>query len=122
MNFAFFHVLSPFSMNTDANRKAQVFFIIQQRIHTYTHIYLHIIMGRSILPIILSFLLCVERDLIPAFVTFLACLFAGVELGIVIGATIDLAILIYLNARPAIYIEYRNVRSAKASPKLRLSS
>ncbi|XP_032664642.1 sodium-independent sulfate anion transporter-like [Odontomachus brunneus] len=55
---------------------------------------------------------CNKRDLIPAFVTFLACLFAGVELGIVIGATIDLAILIYLNARPAIYIEYRNTATA----------
>ncbi|EFN81292.1 sodium-independent sulfate anion transporter [Harpegnathos saltator] len=55
---------------------------------------------------------CNKRDLIPAFVTFLACLFAGVELGIVIGVTIDLAILIYLNARPAIYIEYRNTAAA----------
>ncbi|XP_070163167.1 sodium-independent sulfate anion transporter isoform X3 [Polyergus mexicanus] len=49
-----------------------------------------------------------ERDLIPAFVTFLASLFAGVELGILIGTIIDLAILIYLNARPTINIEYRN--------------
>ncbi|XP_014476440.1 PREDICTED: sodium-independent sulfate anion transporter-like [Dinoponera quadriceps] len=55
---------------------------------------------------------CNKRDLIPAFATFLACLFAGVELGIVIGAMIDLAILIYLNARPAIYIEYRNTATA----------
>ncbi|XP_033336485.1 sodium-independent sulfate anion transporter [Megalopta genalis] len=51
---------------------------------------------------------CSKRDLIPIFATFFACLFAGVELGILIGVTIDLAILIYFNARPTIYIEYRN--------------
>ncbi|XP_076655669.1 sodium-independent sulfate anion transporter [Halictus rubicundus] len=51
---------------------------------------------------------CSKRDLIPTFTTFFACLFAGVELGILIGVTIDLAILIYFNARPTIYIEYRN--------------
>ncbi|CAK9833483.1 Sodium-independent sulfate anion transporter [Anthophora retusa] len=51
---------------------------------------------------------CSKRDLIPTLATFLACLFAGVELGILIGVTIDLAILIYFNARPTIYIEYRN--------------
>ncbi|XP_029039363.1 sodium-independent sulfate anion transporter-like [Osmia bicornis bicornis] len=51
---------------------------------------------------------CSKRDLIPTFATFFACLFAGVEIGILIGVTIDLAILIYFNARPTIYIEYRN--------------
>ncbi|OAD55739.1 Sodium-independent sulfate anion transporter [Eufriesea mexicana] len=51
---------------------------------------------------------CSKRDLIPTFATFFACLFAGVELGILIGVAIDLAILIYFNARPTIYIEYRN--------------
>ncbi|XP_072760618.1 sodium-independent sulfate anion transporter [Anoplolepis gracilipes] len=51
---------------------------------------------------------CNKRDLIPAFVTFFASLFAGVELGILIGTIIDLAILMYLNARPTINIEYRN--------------
>ncbi|CAK9801330.1 Sodium-independent sulfate anion transporter [Anthophora plagiata] len=51
---------------------------------------------------------CSKRDLIPTLATFFACLFAGVELGILIGVTIDLAILIYFNARPTIYIEYRN--------------
>nr|XP_050855019.1 sodium-independent sulfate anion transporter-like isoform X1 [Vespula vulgaris] len=49
-----------------------------------------------------------KRDLIPAFITFFACLFAGVELGILIGIAIDLLILIYFNARPTMYIEYRN--------------
>ncbi|KAG7210485.1 hypothetical protein KM043_012006 [Ampulex compressa] len=51
---------------------------------------------------------CSKRDLIATFVTFFACLFAGVELGILIGVSIDLAILIYLNARPSICIEYRH--------------
>ncbi|CAL7934968.1 unnamed protein product [Xylocopa violacea] len=51
---------------------------------------------------------CSKRDLIPTLATFFACLFAGVELGILIGVAIDLAILIYFNARPTIYIEYRN--------------
>lgn len=55
-------------------------------------------------------LLFVERDLIPAFVTFLACLFVGVEIGILIGTVFDLAILIYINARPTINVEHRNVR------------
>ncbi|XP_066587801.1 sodium-independent sulfate anion transporter-like isoform X2 [Prorops nasuta] len=55
---------------------------------------------------------CSKRDLIPGFVTFLACLFAGVELGILIGVIVDLAIVIYFNARPTIYIEYRNSPSS----------
>ncbi|KAG5310771.1 S2611 protein, partial [Acromyrmex insinuator] len=52
---------------------------------------------------------CNKRDLIPAFITFLACLFVGVEMGILIGTILDLAILIYLNARPTINIEHRNI-------------
>ncbi|XP_011265430.1 sodium-independent sulfate anion transporter [Camponotus floridanus] len=52
---------------------------------------------------------CNKRDLIPAFVTFFASLFVGVELGILIGMIIDLAILTYLNARPTINIEYKNI-------------
>ncbi|XP_076752208.1 sodium-independent sulfate anion transporter [Xylocopa sonorina] len=58
--------------------------------------------------IILPIWRCSKRDLIPTLTTFFACLFAGVELGILIGVAIDLAILIYFNARPTIYIEYRN--------------
>ncbi|XP_011866900.1 PREDICTED: sodium-independent sulfate anion transporter-like isoform X2 [Vollenhovia emeryi] len=52
---------------------------------------------------------CSKRDLIPAFITFLACLFVGVEMGILIGTIFDLAVLIYLNARPTINIERRNI-------------
>lgn len=50
-----------------------------------------------------------EKDLIPALVTFLSCLFVGVELGILIGILVDLAILIYFSARPHIVVEQRNV-------------
>ncbi|KAL0123840.1 hypothetical protein PUN28_005995 [Cardiocondyla obscurior] len=52
---------------------------------------------------------CNKRDLIPAFITFLACLFVGIEMGILIGTMFDLAVLIYLNARPTINIEHRNI-------------
>ncbi|XP_025991392.1 sodium-independent sulfate anion transporter [Solenopsis invicta] len=59
--------------------------------------------------IILPIWRCNKRDLIPAFVTFLACLFVGIEIGILIGTIFDLAILIYLTARPTINIEHRNI-------------
>ncbi|XP_011689187.1 PREDICTED: sodium-independent sulfate anion transporter-like isoform X2 [Wasmannia auropunctata] len=59
--------------------------------------------------IILPIWKCNRRDLIPTFITFLACLFIGVEIGILIGTIFDLAILIYLNARPTINIEHRKL-------------
>ncbi|XP_028049291.1 sodium-independent sulfate anion transporter [Monomorium pharaonis] len=59
--------------------------------------------------IILPIWRCNKRDLMPAFVTFLACLFVGVEIGILIGTIFDLAILIYLNARPTINVEHRKI-------------
>ncbi|KYM96787.1 Sodium-independent sulfate anion transporter [Cyphomyrmex costatus] len=61
------------------------------------------------IDIILPIWKCNKRDLIPAFITFLACLFVGIEMGILIGTIFDLAILIYLNARPTINIEHRNI-------------
>ncbi|KYQ60101.1 Sodium-independent sulfate anion transporter [Trachymyrmex zeteki] len=61
------------------------------------------------IDIIIPIWKCNKRDLIPAFITFLACLFVGVEMGILIGTIFDLAILIYLNARPTINIEHRNI-------------
>ncbi|XP_046733753.1 sodium-independent sulfate anion transporter-like isoform X1 [Diprion similis] len=51
---------------------------------------------------------CSKKDLIPALGTFLACLFVGVELGILIGVAIDVVILIYFNARPHITVEQKN--------------
>ncbi|XP_068084197.1 sodium-independent sulfate anion transporter [Anabrus simplex] len=46
-----------------------------------------------------------KRDLIPAFATFLACLWLGVEIGIVIGIAVDIAFLLYFNARPRVLVE-----------------
>ncbi|EEB12741.1 High affinity sulfate transporter, putative [Pediculus humanus corporis] len=41
-----------------------------------------------------------KKDLIPAFATFIICLWIGVEVGIFIGVTFDIIYLLYLNARP----------------------
>ncbi|KAK7870317.1 hypothetical protein R5R35_003707 [Gryllus longicercus] len=46
-----------------------------------------------------------KRDLVPAFATFLACLFFGVEVGIVVGIAVDIAFLLYFNARPRVTVE-----------------
>nr|CAD7440334.1 unnamed protein product [Timema bartmani] len=46
-----------------------------------------------------------ERDLIPALVTFFACLGFGVELGILIGIAVDISFLLYFNARPRVLVE-----------------
>jgi sodium-independent sulfate anion transporter 11 len=46
-----------------------------------------------------------ERDLVPGFVTLIACLALGVELGIVIGVAVDIGFLLYFNARPGIQVE-----------------
>lgn len=45
-----------------------------------------------------------ELDLIPLFVTFLFCLFLSLEIGIVIGTAVNLAMLLYATARPRINI------------------
>jgi sodium-independent sulfate anion transporter 11 len=55
--------------------------------------------------------LCVtERDLVPGFLTLIACLAIGVELGIVIGVAVDIAFLLYFNARPGVQVERVQVR------------
>nr|CAD7264389.1 unnamed protein product [Timema shepardi] len=46
-----------------------------------------------------------KRDLIPALVTFFACLGFGVELGILIGIAVDISFLLYFNARPRVLVE-----------------
>ncbi|XP_054284066.1 sodium-independent sulfate anion transporter-like [Macrosteles quadrilineatus] len=46
-----------------------------------------------------------RRDLVPALVTFIACLLVGVEKGLVIGVAIDVLILLYFNARPRVSID-----------------
>ncbi|KAK7870326.1 hypothetical protein R5R35_003714 [Gryllus longicercus] len=44
-------------------------------------------------------------DLIPAFATFLSCLFIRLELGIVIGIGINVVFLLYASARPSVKVE-----------------
>lgn len=46
-----------------------------------------------------------KKDLIPTFVTFILCLIIGVELGIVIGVSINILFLLYPSARPTIFID-----------------
>ncbi|XP_068084370.1 sodium-independent sulfate anion transporter [Anabrus simplex] len=50
-----------------------------------------------------------KRDLIPAFATFLACLFIAVELGIVIGIVVDVIFLLYFSARPRVLVEKKAI-------------
>lgn len=46
-----------------------------------------------------------KLDLIPAFATFLSCLFIRLELGIVIGIGINVLFLLYGSARPTVKVE-----------------
>ncbi|XP_049853757.1 sodium-independent sulfate anion transporter-like [Schistocerca gregaria] len=46
-----------------------------------------------------------RKDLVPTFVTFVACLVIGVELGILIGVAINILFLLYPSARPSITVE-----------------
>lgn len=41
----------------------------------------------------------------PGFLTLIACLAIGVELGIVIGVAVDVAFLLYFTARPGVEVE-----------------
>ncbi|XP_044731461.1 sodium-independent sulfate anion transporter-like [Chrysoperla carnea] len=50
-------------------------------------------------------------DLIPAVATFLSCLFIRLELGIVIGITINVIFLLYASARPSVRVEKMNSQS-----------
>ncbi|GJQ72248.1 hypothetical protein Trydic_g3339 [Trypoxylus dichotomus] len=46
-----------------------------------------------------------KTDLIPAFATFLSCLFLRLELGIVVGIGINVVFLLYASARPSVLVE-----------------
>ncbi|XP_063235375.1 sodium-independent sulfate anion transporter-like isoform X2 [Bacillus rossius redtenbacheri] len=46
-----------------------------------------------------------KRDLVPALVTFVACLGLGVEVGILVGIAVDVCFLVYFNARPKVAVE-----------------
>ncbi|XP_057330221.1 sodium-independent sulfate anion transporter-like [Microplitis mediator] len=43
-------------------------------------------------------------DLIPAVVTFVCCLFVGLELGMIIGISVNLLFLLYASARPSLRV------------------
>lgn len=45
-----------------------------------------------------------ELDIIPAVVTFGACLLTRLELGIVIGIAVNLMFLLYASARPSVKV------------------
>lgn len=49
-------------------------------------------------------MLFAELDIIPAVVTFAACLLTRLELGIVIGIGVNLVFLLYASARPAVRV------------------
>jgi len=42
---------------------------------------------------------------VPGFLTLIACLAIGVELGIVIGVAVDIAFLLYFSARPGVQVQ-----------------
>ena len=46
-----------------------------------------------------------RADLMPAFATFAMCLIVGVELGIVAGVLLNVALLLYPSARPTMEAE-----------------
>lgn len=50
-----------------------------------------------------------EIDLIPALATFVSCLFIRLELGIVIGISINVLFLLYASARPSVRVEKERV-------------
>lgn len=55
--------------------------------------------------ILLFFFLLIEVDLIPLLVTLVACLFFGLEYGILIGLATNIIFVLYSSARPPISIE-----------------
>jgi sodium-independent sulfate anion transporter 11 len=46
-------------------------------------------------------------DLIPAFATFLTCLFWALEYGIMVGVGIQVLVILYHAARPKVHVEHR---------------
>ena len=48
-------------------------------------------------------------DILPFLVTFLVCIFYSLEMGILVGAALSLAMLCYTTARPKIQIQRTDV-------------
>lgn len=59
----------------------------------------------------LTFYFFSEKDLIPAFVTFITCLVLGIEIGILAGLLIEFIYLLYINARPKYEVNDKKVKS-----------
>lgn len=55
-------------------------------------------------------LFILEIDLIPFFITLFACVFIGLEYGILIGLGSNLIFILYISARPAVTIEKRKLQ------------
>lgn len=49
--------------------------------------------------------------MIPMFATFATCLFVGVEIGIVVGVCMNIALLMIYSAKPKINVEKVEVRT-----------
>lgn len=58
---------------------------------------------------ILMYTLCLGKDLIPTFATFVLCLAIRVELGILVGVAINIMLLLIPSARPFLHIEMKKV-------------
>lgn len=50
-----------------------------------------------------------KADLVPLAATFIACLFLGLEVGMILGITVNLMFILYYSARPSIHISWVNV-------------
>jgi len=57
-----------------------------------------------------KFLFFLEKDLLSFVVAFFACLTVGMEMGLVIGASVDIAFLLFSNARPSVKVDTISVR------------
>lgn len=53
----------------------------------------------------LVFFLFSEIELIPFYTTLLACIFLGLEYGILVGLAVNIVFVLYVSARPSIEIE-----------------
>lgn len=57
------------------------------------------------LSTLLQMLIFLELELIPFGATLLACLFLGLEYGILVGLGTNIAFVLYSSARPPLYVE-----------------
>lgn len=62
---------------------------------------------------VLYFLIVIfsEKDLLAFLVAFFACLTLGMEMGLVIGASVDIAFLLFSNARPKVRVDTISVQN-----------